>query len=68
MVLKNELTNPDIRYVLGNNELNANAIKYTNPIEIKETTVVKAALFEDDIAIGKTYVDTIKFHKAVGKL
>ena len=28
-------------------------LSITNPIEIKETTVVKAALFEDDIAIGK---------------
>ncbi|KAF2513654.1 family 20 glycosylhydrolase [Flavobacterium zhairuonense] len=65
VTLKNEFPNPDIRYVLGNNNIGQNAIKYTNPIQFKETTVLKASLFQDDKPVGKTFTDTIVFHKAV---
>ncbi|PJJ08434.1 hexosaminidase [Flavobacterium sp. 1] len=64
--LKNEFPNPDIRYVLGNKNIDHNAVKYINPIEFKETTVLKASLFQDDKPVGKTFTDTIIFHKAVG--
>ena len=63
--LKNEFPNPDIRYVTGDKDINDNPVPYTNPIEIKETTLIKASLFKDDKPVGKTYIDTIKFHKAV---
>ena len=66
ITLKNEFPNPDIRYVLGDKNIDHNAIKYTNPIEIKETTVLKASLFQNDKPVGKTFTDTIVFHKAVG--
>ncbi|MBW1655536.1 glycoside hydrolase family 20 protein [Flavobacterium quisquiliarum] len=62
--LKNEFPNPDIRYVLGNQSIDHHAIKYTTPIEIKETTVLKASLFQDEKPVGKTFTDTIVFHKA----
>ncbi|MBB4802181.1 hexosaminidase [Flavobacterium nitrogenifigens] len=62
--LKNEFPNPDIRYVLGNQNIDHHAIKYTSPIEIKETTVLKASLFQDEKPVGKTFTDTIVFHKA----
>jgi len=65
VTLKNEFSNPDIRYVLGNNAIGQNAQKYTNPIQFKETTVLKASLFQDDKPVGKTFTDTIVFHKAV---
>jgi hexosaminidase len=64
--LKNEFPNPDIRYVLGNKNIDHNALKYTNPIEFSGTTILKASLFQNDKPIGKTFTDTIIFHKAVG--
>ncbi len=65
--LKNEFPNPDIRYVLGNQSIDHHAIKYTTPIEIKETTVLKASLFQDEKPVGKTFTDTIVFHKGFAK-
>jgi len=53
--------------VLGDKELTKDAKKYSKPLEISETTIVKAALFQNDKAIGKIFVDTIKFHNAVAK-
>jgi len=63
--LENEFPNPDIRYLIGENEITENAIKYTNPIEVKGTTLFKASLFKDDKPVGKIFIDTIQFHKAV---
>jgi hexosaminidase len=65
VTLKNEFPNPDIRYVLGDKNIDHNAEKYTNPIQFKETTVLKASLFQDNKPVGKTFTDTIVFHKAV---
>lgn len=66
VTLKNEFQNPDIRYVLGDKSIDHQAIKYVNPIPFKETTVLKASLFQDDKPIGKTFTDTIVFHKGFG--
>jgi hexosaminidase len=66
VALKNEFPNPDIRYVLGNKPLDQQALKYTNPIPFNETTILKASLFQNDKPVGKTFMDTIVFHKAVG--
>ena len=65
--LKNEFPNPDIRYVLGNKNMDHHAVKYTSPIGFKETTILKASLFRDDKPVGKMFTDTIIFHKAVGR-
>jgi hexosaminidase len=65
ITLKNEFPNSDIRYVLGDKNINHNAVKYTSPILFNETTVLKASLFENDQPVGKTLADTIIFHKAV---
>jgi hexosaminidase len=65
--LKNEFPNPDIRYVLGDKSIDHHAVKYVAPIEIKETTVLKASLFQDDKPVGKTYTDTLVFHKGFAK-
>jgi hexosaminidase len=63
--LQNEFPNADIRYVLGNNGVDGKAIKYTDPIELNGTTIVRASLFKNNEPIGKVFTDTIKFHKAV---
>ncbi|WP_308991340.1 glycoside hydrolase family 20 protein [Mariniflexile litorale] len=65
--LENEFPNANIRYVLGDLKLDANAKKYTDTIQIKETTILKASLFKEGKPIGKIFTDTIKFHKAFGK-
>ena len=63
--LQNEFPDSDIRYVLNNANLDERSKKYKSPIELKKTTTVKASLFKNGKPIGKTFVDTIKFHKAV---
>ncbi|QCX39324.1 beta-N-acetylhexosaminidase [Aureibaculum algae] len=68
MTLQNEFPKSDIRYVLGDAKLSEKAIPYVNPVEISESTVVKASLFEYDKPIGKVFMDTIKFHKGVAKV
>jgi len=67
ITLQNEFPNPEIRYVLDADEMNENAIKYTAPIELNKTTIIKASLFKDNKPVGKTLIDTIKFHKAVAQ-
>lgn len=66
VTLKNEFPNSDIRYVLGNKNIDHQAVKYVNPIPVNQTTILKASLFQDNKPVGKTYTDTIVFHKAVG--
>ncbi|MBJ2172825.1 family 20 glycosylhydrolase [Aureibaculum sp. A20] len=68
LTLQNEFPKSDIRYVLGDVKLGEKAIPYVNPIEISESTVVKASLFENDKPIGKAFIDTIKFHNGVAKV
>jgi hexosaminidase len=65
--LQNEFPGSDIRYVLDEKDLKKEAVKYTDPIEINKTTVIKASLFEDDKPVGNIFTDTIKFHKAVAQ-
>ena len=67
VLLKNEFTDSDIRYVLGDDSLSRSANKYTGPIQLKETTLIKASLFKNEVPIGKELNETIKFHKAIGK-
>lgn len=66
VALKNEFPNADIRYVLGDKNLEEQSTKYTDSIAIKETTILKASLFKEDKPVGKVFTDTIQFHKAVG--
>jgi hexosaminidase len=65
LTLQNEFPNADIRYVLGDTQINETALKYVQPIELNETTVVKASLYKNNQPVGKLFTDTIKFHKAV---
>lgn len=41
--------------------------KFTQPIQLNKTTIVKASLFKDNKPVGNTLIDTIKFHKGVAK-
>jgi len=66
VALQNEFPDTDIRYVLGDQEIDETAISYHTPIELKETTLLKASRFEDGKPVGRVFVDTIVFHKGVG--
>ena len=65
--LKNEFPNSDIRYVLNNADINTEAIPFTAPIKITETTSITASLFENDAPVGRVFSKTYTFDKAVGK-
>ena len=67
LALKNEFTNADIRYTLGDKKITDQATKYTEPLKIDKTTTVNASLFKDDKPVGVPFNTTIEFHKAVGK-
>ncbi|MEN8188012.1 MAG: family 20 glycosylhydrolase [Bacteroidota bacterium] len=67
LTFKNEFPNSDIRYNLNGSSLTENAKMFTEPIQLTETTTVKASLFQNDKPIGKEFEKTIKFHKGVGK-
>ena len=67
VILNNEFPNSEIRYSVDGSELNSASKKYDKPIQLTETTSIKAVLFENDKPIGKEFKKVIKFHKAVGK-
>lgn len=67
VTFKNEFTKADIRYTLDDSIDLSNAIPYTSPIEISETSTIIASLFKDDKPVGKVFKQTYNYHKAVGK-
>lgn len=66
VALKNEFPNADIRYVLGDNSINDNVTVYKDTIAISGTTILKASLFKEGKPVGKVFIDSIQYHKAVG--
>ena len=56
-----------IRYTLDNIVPNLESKIYTGEIPITESTILKAAVFNSEKQLGKTFTQTINFHKAVGK-
>jgi hexosaminidase len=64
-ILASEFSNADIKYVLGSASLQDEAKNYTGPIELNETTIIKAAVYSNDEIVGKVFTDTIRFHKAI---
>ncbi|WP_235291682.1 beta-N-acetylhexosaminidase [Portibacter lacus] len=65
--LKNEIPNSEIRYALNDDELNAEATKYTAPFLINESATIQAAVFENGKPVGRTLEKEFNFHKAFGK-
>lgn len=65
--LKNEFPKSDIRYTLNEDALDAKATPYAKPIEVTETSTIKAAVFEDNKPSGKVFEKTFNYHKGVGK-
>ncbi|GLR18006.1 beta-N-acetylhexosaminidase [Portibacter lacus] len=67
VTLKNEIPSSEIRYSFNDEPLNASSLKYTSPISLKETTLIKTAVFKDNVALGDTLYKNLIFHKAFGK-
>ncbi|MCG1037722.1 glycoside hydrolase family 20 protein [Polaribacter sargassicola] len=68
LTLYNEYKDSDIRYALNEEGLNKNSTKFDKPIILKETTSIKASLFENNLPVGNVFTDTIVFHKAVSSI
>ncbi|CAL2055163.1 beta-N-acetylhexosaminidase [Tenacibaculum sp. 190524A05c] len=56
-----------IRYTLNGNNPTKNSNVYTEPIDINETTTIKAASFIGENQISNIHQNRINLHKAVGK-
>ncbi|TCK67604.1 hexosaminidase [Winogradskyella wandonensis] len=56
----------DIRYTLDGTEPTLNSEVYTSQIPITESVKIKAAVFNSEKQLGKTFTQTINYHKAVG--
>lgn len=67
VILNNEFPNTQIRYVTGDEQLNAQAKLYEGSIAMNTTSKLKAGVFKDGKVLGDTLVKTFHFHKAVGK-
>ncbi|ARV09483.1 beta-N-acetylhexosaminidase [Winogradskyella sp. PC-19] len=56
----------DIRYTLDGSKPDLNSETYTSKIPITENATIKAAVFNSEEQLGKTFTQNINFHKAVG--
>ncbi|EDP72478.1 beta-N-acetylhexosaminidase [Flavobacteriales bacterium ALC-1] len=55
-----------IRYTLDGNEPNANSKVYDSQIPIFKDCTIKAAVFNDEKQLGKSFSQSINYHKAIG--
>ncbi|GGI56537.1 beta-N-acetylhexosaminidase [Winogradskyella haliclonae] len=56
----------DIRYTIDGSEPRLNSEIYTSQISISESLIIKAAVFNSEKQLGKTFTQNINYHKAVG--
>lgn len=64
--LKTLTEGKSIRYTLDGSEPTINSKVYESKIPITESSTIKAAVFNDEKQLGKTFVENINYHKAVG--
>jgi hexosaminidase len=67
IALETELPNSNIRYALNSADILKDGQPYNGPLNISETTLVKAAVFKDGKPVYKVTEKEVVFHKAVGK-
>ena len=60
------LSDKDIRYTTDDTQPDGTSAIYTNPIELKESTVIKAAVFDENARVGNGFEEYFDLHKAVG--
>ncbi|MEM6517342.1 MAG: family 20 glycosylhydrolase [Bacteroidota bacterium] len=56
----------EIRYTLNGTSPKLNSTLYKDSIPVLETMTISAAVFDNEKQIGKTYIQPIKLHKAIG--
>ena len=67
LILQNEFEGSDVRYVVNRKDIANHPKVYAHPIVLNETTTVTASLFKEGKPVGKPFVKTIRFHKAMAK-
>lgn len=65
--LKAEFPDLEIRYVLGDSELTADARVYKEPLKLDSSAILKAAVFKNGELLGSMMNKSFVFHKAVAK-
>lgn len=62
-----DLPQAEIRYTLNGTEPSKRSLKYSSPIKLKKTAIVKARLFSKGKAVGKLYEQAVSRNLATGK-
>ncbi|WP_299113746.1 beta-N-acetylhexosaminidase [uncultured Winogradskyella sp.] len=65
-MLKTLTDGKDIRYTIDGSEPTLNSEIYTSQIPISKSIMIKAAVFNSEKQLGKTFTQNINYHKAVG--
>ena len=65
--ISSEKPRKPIYYTLDNSNPTINSFKYSRPILLNKSSIIKAALFIDNKIAGKILNRTFNFHKAIGK-
>ena len=63
--LKIPIEGKQIRYTLDNSEPGLNTLLYESKIPISGNAKIKAAVFNSEKQLGRTFAQTINYHKAV---
>jgi hypothetical protein len=64
LILSGNNSEQVIRYTIGNNDPTENSQIYTNPIEIAETTTVRAQIFSDNYLPSSVYTTSYTFNNS----
>ncbi|MDH7913331.1 family 20 glycosylhydrolase [Winogradskyella sp. SYSU M77433] len=64
--LKTLTEGKSVRYTLDGSEPTINSKVYESKIPITESSTIKAAVYNDEKQLGKTFTQYINYHKAVG--
>src|SRR5690606_12458962 len=65
--LATQLDNKTIRFTTDESEPNMLSDSYNSPINIEKSTTIKAAVFDNETQLSKTFTQQLNYHKAVGK-
>jgi hexosaminidase len=65
--METEASRPDIRYTLDGTDPKPDSLRYTSPLRIDRTTVVKAGTFEGGALRGRITETRFTAHKALGR-
>src|SRR5690606_30857702 len=65
--ISSEQYQPVVRYTIDGSDPDASSPRYTEPLELFKSALVKSATFSDSVRLGE--IDSLKvdIHKAIGK-